>query len=310
MNGQVSLAELIRDGKKMPKVLYHYTTPDAFVEIVGHRDGVRFMCTNYRFLNDGSEFVDGYEMALRWMKERGCESSVFENIRKATGKVDRIEDWLSTPWILSLCGNGDSVAHWMAYTDRSKGGFAIGVDSEMLENCVREADATIKGSGPVGLSNQAMPEPIGGMFVAPCLYYRKGAKDLPSAFTRGLEHVFSRDRLFGRDQGDKYAVHCLRHVLRLSALLKRDDYKFENEWRVVFVPMRKETGLFGNIRIISGKARVSLRKTLDRQRTRRIVKEVVVAPHGGADKNEMIANLVKLTDGGSFKVNRSASSYR
>lgn len=309
-----NLENLIRGDKQLPKVLYHYTSPDAFVSIVGHEYGVRFMCTNYRFLNDDAEFVDGYQMALKWMKAHGVESEAFDRVREKMKLTDDLESWLSTPWILSLSDNNDSAAHWMSYTDRSQGGFAIGVDSKRLESCVHKSDKNIKAGC---LSSQTdcdhfIPEPIGGMFIAPCIYYDNKAEKPPETFERALEHIFSEDECFARlrkDEPDLYAVHCLRQVLRVSALLKREDFQFENEWRVVFVPMMAGRKLFSGIRLIGGKARVSLRQTLDKYHKREIIREVIVAPHGSTAKNEMLANLVKLTNHGKYVVTTSRSSY-
>ena len=314
LQGKSRLAEIIRGEKSLPSILYHYTSPEAFVDIVGHKNGVRLMCTNYRFLNDDAEFVDGVEMALRWMKDQGGGEKMLGRIRQTMDKTAEMADWVMMPWILSFSECEDSTAHWMAYTDRMKGGFAIGVDSELLLRRVVSANKRLK---EMHHSQRAEPGPNvwaahGGMFLSPCIYYKAGAKCPPDAFYQALEYVFSDRENFAHLRGvdiDEYATHCLRQVLRIAALLKRDDYEFEREWRVVFVPMIEKCDLFSGIRLVGGKARISLRKTLDAYGRRDILKKVIVAPHGNACTNEMLANLVKLTSGGAFKVIPSNSSY-
>ena len=314
LQGKSGLAEIIRGDKSLPSILYHYTSPEAFVDIVGHKNGVRLMCTNYRFLNDDAEFVDGVEMALRWMKDQGGGEKMLGRIRLAMNKTTEMGDWVMTPWILSFSECEDSTAHWMAYTDRMKGGFAIGVDSELLLRRVISANKRLKEmhhSQRAELGRDVWAAQ-GGMFLSPCIYYKAGAKRPSDAFYRALEHVFSDEESFSHLRGadpDRYAAYCLRQVLRIAALLKRDDYEFEREWRVVFVPMIEKCDLFSGIRLIGGKARISLRKTLDANARRDVLKKVIVAPHGNVRKNEMLANLVKLTSGGAFKVISSNSSY-
>ena len=300
------LTELIIGGRSIPKILYHYTSPIGFSAIMNdENDGVRFMCTNYRFLNDDAEFNDGCECAIKWLETHDTGRPDLAKQIIADIKECRAEDRYGYhPWILSFSAKRDATVQWAAYTDRQKGGFSIGVDRLALVKQVRSLDKKIK----KGLRAHDYDDAIGGASLHPCIYYDRQTDENLAKFQDALSYVFSKNEAFHKLKDvdeSKYATCCARQIIKLAALLKRKDFEFEDEWRVIVTPVDVST-CFSGIKVRGDKPRISLRTHLP---DREIVKEVWIAPHGSKGWNLELARIVKEIKQDSYELKPSESSY-
>lgn len=309
-----------QDSVKGNECLYHYTSLDSFLSIMdGIRkdgNGAELLCTNFHFLNDDEEFKAGLEQALNWMEKNlewiGCMTNVdVQDIQKLLDNQLRKEkqdyQWLSVPWVLSLSVLADSTAQWMAYSDRDKGGVAIGLSKSKLLELVMAADGRMNEgmTRSCGFQSDGGVEGTGGVFLAPCLYYDKSTKYYESYYDR-LRHVFSTDESFfylKKKNRRAYLWKCARQIIKQASLLKRKDYKFEREWRVVYAPNCKE--ILKGVRFIGGKPRLPLFG----EAARNLVREIVVSHHGDSDRITRIAELLREKYQLKFKIIQSKSSF-
>lgn len=300
------LTERIVGGRSIPKILYHYTSPIGFSAIMNdENDGVRFMCTNYRFLNDDAEFNDGCECAIKWLKTHNTgrhdlAMQIIADIEKC-----RAEDRYGYhPWILSFSAKQDAAVQWAAYTDRQKGGFSIGVDRDALDIKMQALDKEIK----KGLRAKDYDKAIGGASLLPCIYYDRHTDEDLAKFKEVLDYIFGTNEAFHalKDTDErKYATCCARQIIKLAVLLKRNDFEFEDEWRVVVTPV-DVSNCFSGIKVRGDKPRISLR---DHLKDRKIVKEVWIAPHGSKSWNLELARIVKEIKNDTFDLKSSESTY-
>lgn len=104
-----------------PKLLYHYTSFEAFLNIVKNKS---IWVTESRYLNDSTEFRYGFDLAEDVYNNQTDKSDAarwfFEN-------ADRE---LYT-YIFSLSKQGDLLSQWRAYCP--DGGVSIGFDAKMLQ---------------------------------------------------------------------------------------------------------------------------------------------------------------------------------
>ena len=303
------LLDIILGEQGLPKRLYHYTSIDAFTEIVNSKKENRFLCTNFRFLNDINEFRKGCRLAGAWLEKYW---GVCESIKaKVLAEIDRCVDedqCYFDPWILSFSTERDATALWMSYTDRQRGGVAIGVSRDRLSRDIESLDRKVKR----GMREEDFGQAIGGAALLPCIYLDEtlfGSGD--TIFEKALSYIFCERESFyclARQDADKYAVCCARQVVRLAALVKGSDYAFENEWRIVFTPMAQKIGnkeLFSRMVVCGGKPRISICRHLNNN----IIDEVLVSPHGNSERVALLASMVKQTRGYRYNVSASNSSF-
>lgn len=278
---------------ELPKTLYHYTSLEGFLGVLDHRTQARFLSTRCDFLNDSEEFTAGCNLALDYLGT--LDSHIASLVRK---RLNRDDPELPRPWVLSFSTKRDATQMWMTYT-KKEGGFAIGVDSSRLvkdletyyEKCRFDDDAKEDG----------MFASLGA-YLGKCIYIKKGDACNPE-FTAMLDYVFQRDMKPEDYMSERYLKYCARHILRIVALVKRDDYKFENEWRLVQM-FDAETAAEW-MKFVGDKPRMSYHRCIKQD----TVKEVVVSPNGSKDKFKIIANLIKRKHGYRYSVSPSDSSY-
>jgi hypothetical protein len=104
--------------KMPPDELFHYTTNDSFIAILG--SGCMF-ATERMFFNDPQEFTWGYEQlntTLGCKECAGYETAFIDQVRSAL--VDKQNDDLRL-FVLSLSANPDLLSQWKAYADNGRG---------------------------------------------------------------------------------------------------------------------------------------------------------------------------------------------
>ena len=117
-------------------LIYHYTTLDTFLKLLvpcGKNEETNdFFCTHIRFLNDTQEFFFGLKKALSAMEKYGVfKKEDREAIESSI--VNRFEDMELSAWYMSFSRSYDSLSQWIAYTDSTLGGVAIGFDRREIE---------------------------------------------------------------------------------------------------------------------------------------------------------------------------------
>ena len=284
----------------IPKTLYHYTSVDAMMSILGHKNGfVRMMATDCHFLNDDYEYRFGCREALKWLAGRPGMSSDF--VSKVKRRLSRRDKWGEYPWITSFCAERDKTVQWMAYSDSKKGGVAIGFDTLKLRDRIHMIDDKIKES------SHALPDMVsGGSLLAPCIYHSVNQRNPPDDFMRMLEYVVSDKESFYhwlQTDSDKYAAYCARHIVLISSLLKSDEFQFENEWRISIIP--SGDFLKDKQRVVGNKVRLTLREFIPQD----VISEIVLSPHG--NRRLIAASVWELKSryGYEFSVCESKSSY-
>lgn len=130
--------------KTSERSLFHYTSLDVLNEMC--KENGDFLATHFMSLNDTHEFFLGVQLALRELES--C-STLPQDIVKdlpqfQTDARNHIVRLLNSgdiiPWIVSFSKEPDSLSQWVSYTDRIKGGVAIGFDSYTIQKAIREEE--------------------------------------------------------------------------------------------------------------------------------------------------------------------------
>ena len=116
------------------KTIYHYTTQET-AQIFLTPDKAMLYCTWAKALNDDQEYKIGIEYAL---------AHIAEEMHLDAETASEVKDFMKTieqrryrmPWVMSFSGVQDKLSQWIAYTDRKRGGYALGFSFKNLENLV------------------------------------------------------------------------------------------------------------------------------------------------------------------------------
>lgn len=291
---------LMNDRSKLPERLFHYTSLDGFLGIMGFNNDqskeLDFLCTHCNFLNDTNEFRFGLDKVQEWLAEK-ADKEVSKSIRNY---VKRKATWKCSPWVFSFSEFCDATAMWMSYTDKGRGGYCIGFDASKLDSIVQQNHT--KYAGMFGAPQNAGS--TYGFFLDKCVYVnivKNECDELRSLY----ERMFIAEPWFQELRGrnvDEYCRRCAGRLLRLAALVKDVSYDFENEWRIVHMPHLDD--YLEGISIIGQKARI-----LFRCDDPSCVKEVTASPNGNRDWLKNLAEAVKVKKQMRFQYKESNSSY-
>ena len=144
----------------LPSVLYHYTTAEVLDKVLAEKGDLR--CTYFRDLNDSAEFWTGYDYFVNYCKRKDIGDEGVKVLCSLKDKWNKLQElYVEAPWVISFSTEKDSLYQWVAYTDKKKGGVAIGFDRAKLE------DAIIKSAE---CHNRAV-------MLLPCFYVRRRKKN-------------------------------------------------------------------------------------------------------------------------------------
>lgn len=115
--------DLIEDMAPPPPVLYHYTTPKGFFEIV--ESGPRLHATHHRFLNDVGEIKYGFDVALGVLDQLSELDPEVTRLTKET--IDAHLD--SDSFLACLSEKPNVLSQWRAYANNGTG-YCIGIGVE------------------------------------------------------------------------------------------------------------------------------------------------------------------------------------
>lgn len=116
--------------KDVPSVLYHYTSADGLLGILGTKS---LWLTDLRYVNDLAELQYGHELLSDQIRKRRAESQLtkiqvtfIENLLSRNSTI-RPRNESVQHFSASFCTDGNQLSQWRAYRGTG-GGYAIGFD--------------------------------------------------------------------------------------------------------------------------------------------------------------------------------------
>lgn len=239
-----------------PSVLYHYTTIETFEKLVSK--DADLLCTHYMDLNDDVEFKKGYF----YFRDHCGNEELKELLDKywiVLRKLQRVHS--DSTWIMSFSTERDSLSQWRAYTDRQRGGVAIGFCKTALEAAVSERNSKSHDGFSVAL--------------LPCLYYDSGDDKRLDGLMAFLFKNLPDGSSPTYDKELKAAIHLF------ASIVKDKSFEQEKEWRLIV--QTEDTKDCEGARVIADKARIPVGFTNDSDfRIGEMMQEVILSPHGNS----------------------------
>jgi hypothetical protein len=115
--------------KPFPSKLYHYTSTDAVINILGNGE---FWLSHVKYFNDGQEYYDGVELILKLLDSRSSELG--SELTVGLKNIFLNEQWHDKPLtvgILSFSAQRDLLSQWRGYTKPGLG-IALGFNPASL----------------------------------------------------------------------------------------------------------------------------------------------------------------------------------
>ncbi len=282
-------------GDSKISVLYHYTTADVLDKLLEEDGDLR--CTYFGDLNDSAEFWAGYDYFVYYY-ERNGESRIVQKLQDLRGRWDKLHKlYGNTLWLMSFSAEKDSLYQWVAYTDRQKGGVAIGFDKAKLENAAKASTERTNRD----------------VMLLPCFYVRRRKrKDSRN------ESEFVDKRLDGliefimENYGSKSNSweELETAILVFSSIVKDKVFSEEHEWRLIV--LTKDTMSCKGAKVIAQKARLPLGiGEKGKRKVGELISEIQTSPHGNQKRLMHSIMLPKFSDSGlQYKVAFSDLPYK
>ena len=198
---------------KPPEVLFHYTSADGLIGIVGSR---RLWASSIHYLNDELEFQLALEV-LEWSLRVAAEKSHGPRRVLVDAMRDRVESLSGVNvCVFSLSGARDLLSQWRAYC--SDGGYCIGFRAEQLH---------------AAAANQ-------GFFLGRCFYEPREQQRLVSSLLDSMLLGYETghyDHVWADKPIEMMAEMYLAGFIQLAPLLKDKSFEEEREWRLVSDPL-------------------------------------------------------------------------
>lgn len=298
--------------------VYHYTSLDVLWEFL--RPDYDFLCTYCRALSDPTEFKTGMFACTRmWREFCGGNSDEFLIPLSGANVLSGDSGLNFFPWTMSFSLASDATSQWKNYTDKMKGGCAVGFDrNKILKNVFYAPDG--EGVSFSEGNGEATRNLLRNDFISflPCIYMGYDDDDrIRELFRYYMTEVVGdlADKLSGGENEDKRAHNTARTLifLLLSSIIKHEDFKDEREWRLIVQPIELSEDVEA-VSIVGGKPRMKTRVWGNKQKVRDLIRRIVISPQGPSDNLlEMAKLFVALREpknGGSPLVVPSESPYR
>jgi hypothetical protein len=179
-----------------PKILYHYTTQEGFLGILGSR---QLWASGIRQLNDASEFIYPLEIARKVAHELQSTDTVTETLDHSLTLIKEVMD----VYVVSFSREKDQLEQWRAYC-REAGGFSIGFDLQAMRE--------------LGVAQDYM--------LRPCNYDTQDHE----VTIRALIENLAESLRHGRDGKTEFLF--LQRFMSLAPTLKHSSFQAEQEWRL------------------------------------------------------------------------------
>jgi len=196
-------------------ILYHYTSAAGLYGIMGSKS---LWTSDYRFLNDTSEFRHGWRVVLDAVNRAGAEIRTMSTLAWDTIELFRQHDDKVYGFVGSLSSEGDLLSQWRGYNQGR--GFSIGFDAGWLQQ------------------NAAAQ----GFDIAPVLYQADEQRAIADKVVRLLIDML----LAGTEEPEGARAQVRTwwpHALKTALVLKNEQIHEERESRLVWVGVSWPQGL-------------------------------------------------------------------
>ena len=274
------------------RAIYHYTSVDVFERML-HKDA-DFYLSECSLLNDDKEFFTGLELLFKHQEKSGHD--LFWGLDQDY-IAKKIKNPSEEPWIMCFSSESDSLGQWISYTDRQKGGVAIGFDIDKLFLSLNHAYASWR-----DVDNR-----YGSLiYLVPCFYAERDE----SSISKLIDFMFGEYReqmLSFYDAEDDIAQHSVTFelILIFSSMIKHESFHGEKEWRIVFLPHSEDRT--AQYQFLGGKPRLKSHMFDDKNMLRDAIVDVMISPHGSGTRP--VASLLKLSGRYSLNPRHSKSPY-
>lgn len=285
---------------RLPKILYHYTSLEAFKSIIDSR---KMRASRYDQMNDHGELQFGVEHLLHSLEMRNVSDEDSKYAEFLTEGIQSFRSHAFDVYVLSLSAAGDNLEQWRAYCP--SGGIAIGFDPKkvlkgFLTDVTRRA-----GGGPI--ENPIRPDPSNQLLK--CKYSRKdGTFSSPLQLTDKFFEKNIYAAAFQRMHNypgmrDVFIATLSASIYRAICTIKHGAYKAEKEWRSV----NWRPDAIDYPQRLSEKNRYFIQYSFN---AKGYIKDVCIAPHGDTQGALNVVEFLKKTHGLGYSITRSSIPFR
>jgi len=284
------------------ETIWHYTSIDTLIKICSN---LTIRATHHAFMNDAEEVKIGAKFILSAIEELSKtqdDKDAFEHIRKFTDDILNSEK-LNYFYITSFSKAKDTLSQWRGYTP-AHGGCAIGFDKSLLLEAL---------ANPIPKFPQA--NHVAYSFVD-CIYPQ--TKKAGFLSMRPYLKKIKENNNIRTLQGDLFAsLIKSQEIFSVMGWLygvKNPCFEDEQETRLVFQHIPD----YSTIQFENGKP--FLEFSIKNDIFPKLIKEVMISPHGDVVKNEHYVRFfsqalgekyrTNSTDGLLFPVTKSVLPYR
>lgn len=210
--------EQIEAGEK----IYHYTTMDAFINIVEKKE---FWVTKWNYLNDRDEFQIAIEVLIDVLEKNEINQKVIQDVKRFI-KQDLYRDGISDDYyVLSTSCDRDNQLMWSYYSNRD--GVNIEIDSQALVNLI---DGSLMWQGLVNYNYDSQRENI----------EKSLCDELFQVEDFGFINAWKEINDLSGKEYNMLITHISIICELYSMFYKRNCFSNENEYRFVFSKHRNE----------------------------------------------------------------------
>jgi Protein of unknown function (DUF2971) len=281
-------------------LVYHYTSLAALRGILDSRT---MFCTDYRFLNDKTEFNFGLNVVEAMVRARGAESGLTENdLSDILEEICRLRLGRDvTVYCASWALHGNDLSQWRAYAPQD--GVSIGFDRQSLSNV---AAAQGFSCSPVAYFGGGLLEDwfSDQLDILKC--------HLEASIHVGVSYAESYEGRKGAEvddlvQASLRRIRICNWIGQICATIKQPDFSCEQEFRVFYVDVlngfQKRPKVKTRASVYRALPYIDLGLVSDGLSIDRIVKEVHLGPSNTPQENMRIAEVLMSSVGGSHSIN-------
>lgn len=216
-------------------VLFHYTSIEGMKSIISNNN---LWATDYRFLNDAQEMMDGLDVLLKELES--SEHAALHHFLKLMNVESLVTESFVNPHILSFCSTSDLLSQWRAYGAESEG---ICLEFDLFTSHLSVDEKSITTNG----------------YLVPVVYDDLIKKDIIVDIIKSIETDLLSINLCSESYNDLSEVD--RHYISgmiLSKFItpilsfKNKSYAEESEWRAIFLPAKDEVENLRKFRTSNG----------------------------------------------------------
>lgn len=213
--------------RQIPKTIYHYTSYDNFLNIL---ESDEIWANSIKFQNDSEEFFEFIDL-LSTEIQKSIE--IFYNNNKISEKTyDLIEiylkdkesffftgNYLNDHFLISFSTIKDELPLWNQYTEKNEG-ISIGFDAKKLNL----RNLAVKAFNGVNINPH---------YFGHCWYNSQEKLEVIQAYAEKIILTIENSKIINTTLYD-YDSKLSNEIKLLSPFFKKEFYKYENEYRLVF----------------------------------------------------------------------------